>query len=93
MKQTREYAQPRVVAIGGGTGLSTMLRGLKRFTSRCQAFDMAAFKSNIAYFYTPGGRIFFLVYLIAGLVVPIAMQKAVDLLKRAFLSLRRTQRA
>ena len=22
--------QPRVVAIGGGTGLSTMLRGLKR---------------------------------------------------------------
>ena len=66
---------------------------LKRFTSRCQAFDMQAFKTNIAYFYTPGGRIFFLVYLIAGLVVPIAMQKAVDLLKRAFLSLRRTQRA
>ena len=66
---------------------------LKRFTSRCQAFDMAAFKSNIAYFYTPGGRIFFLVYLVAGLVVPIAMQKAVDRLKLAVLSLRRTQRA
>lgn len=30
-------SQPRVVAIGGGTGLSTMLRGLKRYTSRITA--------------------------------------------------------
>lgn len=30
-------AQPRVVAIGGGTGLSTMLRGLKRYTGRITA--------------------------------------------------------
>lgn len=29
----------RVVAIGGGTGLSTLLRGLKRFTSAPQAFQ------------------------------------------------------
>lgn len=55
---------------------------LKTFTGRCQAFDMAAFKSNLAYFYTPGGRIFYLVYLTAGLAVPILMQKAVDLVKR-----------
>jgi uncharacterized cofD-like protein len=28
---------PKVVAIGGGTGLSTMLRGLKTFTSNITA--------------------------------------------------------
>ena len=66
---------------------------LKRITSRCQAFDMQAFKTNIAYFYTPGGRIFLLVYLVAGLLVPIVMQKLVDLGRRALLTLRRTQRA
>lgn len=55
---------------------------LKTFTGRCQAFDMAAFKSDLAYFYTPGGRIFYLVYLTAGLAVPILMQGAVKLLKR-----------
>ena len=27
-----EQRGPRVVAIGGGTGLSTMLRGLKKYT-------------------------------------------------------------
>ena len=46
--------------------------------SRCAAFDMAAYKSNLAYFYAPGGRIFYLVYLTAGLAVPIGMQKLVD---------------
>ena len=29
--------QPRVTVIGGGTGLSTMLRGLKRYTTRITA--------------------------------------------------------
>ncbi len=66
---------------------------LKRFTSRCQAFDTAAFKSNIAYFYTPGGRIFFLVYLVAGLVIPIGMQKLVDLMKPPLRSLLRKRSA
>ena len=28
-----EY-EPRIVAIGGGTGLSTMLRGLKKYTKK-----------------------------------------------------------
>ena len=32
MKELKEFSQPRVVAIGGGTGLSTMLRGLKHVT-------------------------------------------------------------
>lgn len=36
--RTRYLAQgPRVVAIGGGTGLSTMLRGLKQYTSNIVA--------------------------------------------------------
>ena len=34
--------QPRVVAIGGGTGLSTMLRGLKRYTTRITAIVTVA---------------------------------------------------
>ena len=34
--------QPRVAAIGGGTGLSTMLRGLKKFTSRITAIVTVA---------------------------------------------------
>ena len=34
--------QPRVAAIGGGTGLSTMLRGLKRYTSRITAIVSVA---------------------------------------------------
>ena len=42
MKEIREFSQPRVVAIGGGTGLSTMLRGLKRFTSRITAIVTVA---------------------------------------------------
>ena len=62
---------------------------LRRFTSRCQSFDTAAFKTNIAYFYTPGGRIFLLVYLSAGLLVPIAMQKLANLLKSPLRSLLR----
>jgi uncharacterized cofD-like protein len=34
MRPVQEHARPlRVVAIGGGTGLSTLLRGLKHFTS------------------------------------------------------------
>jgi uncharacterized cofD-like protein len=33
---------PRVVAIGGGTGLSTLLRGLKRYTSRITAIVTVA---------------------------------------------------
>ena len=42
MKEMRDFSQPRVVAIGGGTGLSTMLRGLKRFTSRITAIVTVA---------------------------------------------------
>ena len=34
--------QPRVVAIGGGTGLSTMLRGLKRYTTHITAIVTVA---------------------------------------------------
>lgn len=33
---------PRIVAIGGGTGLSTMLRGLKRYTDRLTAIVTVA---------------------------------------------------
>jgi uncharacterized cofD-like protein len=33
LRQQRQARGPRIVAIGGGTGLSTMLRGIKEFTS------------------------------------------------------------
>jgi len=33
---------PRIVAIGGGTGLSTMLRGLKRHTNNLTAIVTVA---------------------------------------------------
>ena len=33
---SRRAAGPRIAAIGGGTGLSTMLRGLKKYTDRLQ---------------------------------------------------------
>ena len=33
----RSSRSPRIVAIGGGTGLSTMLRGLKHFSSNITA--------------------------------------------------------
>ena len=62
---------------------------LQTFTGRAQNFDMAAFKSNIVYFYTPGGRIFYLFYLAAGLLIPILMQKAVDAVKTALIKRRK----
>jgi len=58
---------------------------LKTVTGRCQDFDMGLFKSELSYFYAPGGRIFFIFYLAAGLLVPILMQKAVDWAKSSFL--------
>ena len=33
----KKATEPEVVAIGGGTGLSTMLRGLKKYTSKLTA--------------------------------------------------------
>ena len=66
----------------GFMAVKTAFALLQSFTSLCAAFDMAAYKSNLAYFYAPGGRIFYLVYLSAGLAVPIGMQKLVDLVKR-----------
>lgn len=62
---------------------------LQRFTSRCESFDLARFKSDLVYFYTPGGRIFLIFYIAAGLLVPILMQKALDAVKRR-LTRRRT---
>ena len=35
-------SQPRIAVIGGGTGLSTMLRGLKRYSSRITAIVTVA---------------------------------------------------
>lgn len=40
--QRRLQVGPRVVAIGGGTGLSTVLRGLKRFTTNITAIATVA---------------------------------------------------
>lgn len=42
--ELKHYAprQPRVTVIGGGTGLSTMLRGLKKYTSRITAIVTVA---------------------------------------------------
>ena len=57
---------------------------LQRFTSRCQDFDLAQFKSNLVYFYAPGGRVFYIFYLAAGLLVPIGLQALVNLVKRRF---------
>ena len=39
---TDGHREPRVVCIGGGTGLSTMLRGLKRYTSNITAIVSVA---------------------------------------------------
>ncbi|MBQ9685084.1 MAG: acyltransferase family protein [Oscillospiraceae bacterium] len=55
---------------------------LKRTTSHCQAFDMELFRSDLVYFYLPGGKLFTLFYVAAGLAVPILMQKLVDRVKR-----------
>ena len=55
---------------------------LQLTTNRCQNFDMALFKSDLAYFYVPGGRIFYIFYLAAGIIVPILMQKFVNTAKR-----------
>jgi uncharacterized cofD-like protein len=38
----RRVTQPAIVAIGGGTGLSTMLRGLKKYTSNITAIVTVA---------------------------------------------------
>lgn len=63
--------------------LNTGFALLRSVTGLAQAFDLAEYHSNVVYFYTPGGRIFLLFYLAAGLLVPIGMQKLVDLGKRA----------
>ena len=55
---------------------------LKAVTPFCQSFDTALFKSDITYFYAPGGRVFMIFYLAAGFVLPILMQKGVDRVKR-----------
>ena len=58
--------------------LKSCFAALKFVTGRCQDFDMVQFKSNIAYFYAPGGPLFYIFYLAAGLLVPIVMQKFVS---------------
>ena len=62
---------------------------LQAVTGRCQGFDMALFKSDLAYFYAPGGRIFYLFYLAAGLLVPILMQGAVNAVKQCLYTLKK----
>ncbi len=42
LSQRRLQVGPRVVAIGGGTGLSTLLRGLKQFTTNISAIATVA---------------------------------------------------
>jgi len=42
LSQRRLQGGPRVVAIGGGTGLSTLLRGLKQFTTNITAIATVA---------------------------------------------------
>lgn len=42
LNQRRLQGGPRVVAIGGGTGLSTLLRGLKQFTTNITAIATVA---------------------------------------------------
>ena len=39
-------AGPRIVVIGGGTGISTMLRGLKRFSSNITAVRVISHQGN-----------------------------------------------
>lgn len=51
---------------------------LKSFVGVCQDFDIVQFKTNLAYFYVPGGNLSYIIYLAAGLAVPILMQKLVD---------------
>lgn len=55
---------------------------LKAATPFCQSFDMEQFKSNLVYYYAPGGRVFMIIYIAAGFVLPILMQKGVDRVKR-----------
>lgn len=55
---------------------------IQLLTGRCQGFDMELFKSNLAYFYAPGGHLFFIFYLAAGIIVPIAMQKFLNTSRR-----------
>ena len=54
---------------------------LQMTTGRCQDFDMELFKTDLSYFYAPGGRIFYIFYLASGILVPILMQKAVNAAK------------
>ena len=42
MRETMPHRQPNIVAIGGGTGLSTMLRGLKNHTKNLTAIVTVA---------------------------------------------------
>ena len=42
MENTNQFGGPRIVAIGGGTGLSTMLRGLKQHTRNLTAIVTVA---------------------------------------------------
>ncbi len=42
MEEMRGYGGPKIAAIGGGTGLSTMLRGLKRYTKNITAIVTVA---------------------------------------------------
>lgn len=52
----------------------------------CDNFDWNEYMSNIWYSYLPFGlNQWFIVYIIAGLVLPIWMQKGIDLVKAKYI--------
>ena len=65
---------------------------LQQFTSRAANFDQVLFRTDLMYYYVPGGRIFYLFYLAAGLAFPILLQRLLRLVSR-LLRRRRASRA
>ena len=60
-------------------GIQKILESLKLIQDHKIRFQL--FKTDLSYFYAPGGRIFYIFYLASGILVPILMQKAVNAAK------------
>ena len=59
--------------------VKTMFAMINRYTVYCSDFDWHFYKTDVWYYYLPGGNPYFLIiYAMAGLIFPVVLQKVID---------------
>lgn len=59
---------------------------ISQYTAYCSGFNMSEFKSNLFYYYIYCEQ-WYLVYIVAGIVIPIMLQYGIDIMKRKSLAM------